>query len=141
MGSLLALPLQLSIIFRLKPWRHTRISGQATVLFLVTCAVPGVVGGWAWCVYGCGLAMTLLRIPQFMELLRTRDADGVSSASWFIGSLTALLWIVYYANVHLGAPLIATACSGSASLLIGTMAVWRHRQGREELIRREVFAN
>jgi uncharacterized protein with PQ loop repeat len=140
LGSLLMWPLQLSIVFRLKPWHHRRGSMQATALFVTTCAVPGVIGGWAWCVYGCGLAMTLLRVPQFTELLRTRDASGVSSASWFIGAGCALLWIVYYWNVHLWAPLIATACSGTASLLIGLMALWRHRQEQEEFVRREVFA-
>jgi len=141
LGSLLCWPLQASIVFRLRPWRHRRGSSQATALFLGTCVVPGIIGGWAWCVYGCGLAMTLLRVPQFMELLRTRDASGVSSASWFIGASCALLWIVYYWNVHLWAPLIATACSGTASVLIGLMAVWRHRQEQEEFIAREVFAS
>ena len=139
-GSLLAWPLQASIVFRLKPWEHWRGASQATALFLATCVAPGVIGGWAWCVYGCGLAMTLLRVPQFLDLLRTRDASGVSSASWFISSGTAFLWIAYYSQVGLWGPLIATACSGSASVLIGSMAVWRHRQEKEEFIRREVFA-
>ena len=139
-GSLLCWPLQASIVIRLKPWQHRRGASQATALFFATCVVPGVVGGWAWCVYGCGLAMTLLRVPQFVELLRTRDASGVSASSWFIGAGCALLWIVYYWNVHLWAPMIATACSGTASVLIGSMAVWRHRQEQVEFVRREVFA-
>lgn len=140
-GSLLCWPLQASIVVRLKPWRHRRGSSQATALFVATCVVPGVVGGWAWCVYGCGVAMTLLRVPQFMELLRTGDARGVSSASWFIGAGCAALWIVYYWNVHLWAPLFATACSGTASVVIAVMAVWRHRADHHELARREVFAH
>lgn len=140
LGSLLMWPLQLSIVFRLKPWRRRHRSSQATALFLATCVLPGIIGGWSWSVYGCGLAMTLLRVPQFIELLRTRDANGVSSASWFIGVGCAFLWIVYYWNVHLWAPLIATACSGTASTVIGLMAVWRHRQAQEEFVRREVFA-
>ncbi len=141
MGSLLAWPLQLSIVFRLKPWRDLRVSGRSVGLFASTCVAPGLIGGWAWCVYGCGLAMTLLRVPQFVELVRTRDASGVSSASWFIGAGCALLWIIYYWNIQLWAPLVATVCSGSASFLIGAMAVWRHRQDQEEFVRREAFAN
>ena len=140
LGSLLCWPLQMSIVFRLKPWRHRRGSSQAVALFLACCVVPGVVGGWAYCVYGSGLAMTLLRVPQFVELLRTRDPSGVSAASWFIGVGCATLWIIYYANVNLWAPLIATACSGVASTAIGLIAVWRHRQADEEMVRREVFA-
>ena len=140
MGSLLCWPLQLAIVVRLAPWRHRRGSLQAIAMFSATCVLPGVVGGWSYCVYGCGLAMTLLRGPQFIELLRTRDASGVSSASWFFGASCALLWIIYYANVSLWAPLIATAISGSASLVIALMAVWRHRQAEEDFVRLEVFA-
>ena len=85
--------------------------------------------------------MTLLRVPQFRELLRTRDARGVSAASWFIGAGCATLWIIYYWNIHLWAPLIATMCSGTASVVIALMAVWRHRQGHQDVARREVFAS
>ena len=141
MGSLLCWPLQIAIVFRLAPWRHRRGSLQALTMFSATCVAPGVVGGWSYCVYGCGLAMTLLRGPQFVELLRTRDASGVSSASWFFGASCATLWIIYYANVGLWAPLIATAVSGSASLVIASMAVWRHRQADEDFVRLEVFAS
>jgi uncharacterized protein with PQ loop repeat len=140
LGSLLCWPFQLPIVWRLSPWHHRRGALQAVALFLVCCVAPGALGGWSYCVYGTGIAMTLLRVPQFVELLRTRDASGVSSASWFIGVGCSTLWISYYANVHLWAPLIATMCSGLASTVLGCMAVWRHRQMNEELIRAEVFA-
>jgi hypothetical protein len=140
LGSLLCWPLQVAIVFRLAPWRHWRGTIQSTGLFTATCVVPGVVGGWSYCVYGCGLAMTMLRGPQFVELVRTRDASGVSAASWFFGASCAALWIIYYANVSLWAPLIATAASGTASLVLALMAVWRHRRAEEDFIRREVFA-
>jgi hypothetical protein len=140
MGSLLCWPLQLALVFRLAPWRHRRGTLQAIGMFSATCVLPGVVGGWSYCVYGCGLAMTLLRGPQFVELVRTRGANGVSSASWFFGASCAVLWMIYYANVGLWAPLIATAASGSASLVIALMAVWRHRQAEEEFVRLEIFA-
>lgn len=140
-GSLLCWPLQASIVVRLQPWRHWRGLSQATGLFVVTCVLPGFIGGWSWCVYGCGVAMTLLRVPQFTELLHTGDARGVSAASWFIGAGCATLWIIYYWNIHLWAPFIATACSGGASAVIALMAMWRHRQGREDFARREVFAS
>lgn len=141
LGSLLCWPLQLAITFRLTPWRHRRGSLQAIAMFAATCVAPALLGGWSWCVYGCGLAMMLLRLPQIVELVRTRDASGVSSTSWFIGAGCASLWIGYYWNVHLWAPLIATALSGTGSLVIATMAVWRHRQETEEFVRREVFAS
>ena len=52
----------------------------------------------------------------------------------------AALWIAYYADVHLWAPLIATVCSGLGSLAIATLAVARHRQEDREVVRLEVFA-
>ena len=140
MGSLLCWPLQLAIVVRLAPWRNQRGSLQAIGMFTATCVVPGFVGGWSYCVYGCGLAMTLLRGPQFVELMRVGDWSGVSSASWFFSASCAMLWITYYTNVHLWAPLIATAASGSASLVIAVLSVWRHRQADEEFVRLEVFA-
>lgn len=139
-GSLLCLPFQLSIVFRLAPWRHRRGSLQAIAMFIATCVVPGVLGGWSYCVYGCGVSMTLLRGPQFVELVRTRDASGVSAASWLVGAGSATLWITYYTGVHLWAPLVATVASGTASLVIASMAVWRHRRADEDFVRREVFA-
>lgn len=141
LGSLLCWPFQLAIVFRLAPWRHRRGSLQAVALFGACCVAPGFVGGWSACVYGTGVVMTLLRVPQFLELLRTRDASGVSSAAWFFSAGCAALWVIYYWEVHLWAPLVASACSGLASAVIGLMAVWRYRQADVELVLREVFAS
>jgi hypothetical protein len=140
MGSLVAWPWQIAIVIRLAPWRRRLESIKAIAMFIATCVAPGVIGGWSYGVYGVGLSMTLLRGPQFMRLLRIRDASGVSSASWFIGAGCSALWISYYADIHLLAPLIATAASGGASLVIASMALWRHRQCREDLACREMFA-
>lgn len=140
LGSLLCWPLQIGIVVRLAPWRHPRGALQAAGLFVATCVLPATLGGWSYCVYGCGLAMTALRLPQIAELVRTRDASGVSAASWFMGVATASLWIAYYWNVHLRAPLVATSCAGAGSLIIASMAVWRHRQVRRDVVRLEVFA-
>jgi hypothetical protein len=141
LGSVFCWPFQIPIVIRLSPWRHRRGASQALALFVSCCVAPGLFGGWSYCVYGTGVAMTLLRVPQFVQLMRTDDASGVSSASWFIGVGCAALWIAYYWNVHLWAPLIATACSGTASAVIGCVAVWRHRQMQQEFIRAEVFAS
>jgi hypothetical protein len=133
-------PLQIALVMRLAPWRHRRGSLQALAMFTATCVAPGLLGGWAWCVYGCGLAMVLLRGPQILELLRPGVASGVSVASWLYGVGCALLWIIYYLGVHLWAPLIATGAAGLGSLVIALLTTWRHRQGARELARREVFA-
>ncbi|HEY5302751.1 MAG TPA: hypothetical protein VIJ86_01690 [Acidimicrobiales bacterium] len=140
-GSLLCWPLQLAIVFRLAPARHRRGSLQGLGVFVVCCIAPAFVGGWSASVFGTGLAMTLLRWPQFVHLVRTSDASGVSASSWFMGVGCSTLWVIYYGDVHLWAPLIATTCSGMASAVIGCMAVWRHRQSEAEMIRREVFAS
>ena len=112
----------------------------STAFFLACCAAPGLLGGWRYCVYGCGVAMTALRWPQFIELVRERDASGVSAGSWFFGVACSVLWIIYYADVHLWAPFISTTCAGLSSLVVGCMTVWRHRQMSRELVAAEVFA-
>jgi len=139
-SSFVCWPLQGIIVFRLAPWRRLRGSFQAIGLFVGACVVPGLVGGWAWSVYGCGVSMVVLRTPQIRQLLRSHDASGVSAASWYFSVGCAALWIAYYADVHLWAPLIATVCSGLGSLAIATLAVARHRQEDREVVRLEVFA-
>ncbi len=140
-SSLLCWPLQGVITFRLAPWRHRRGSSQALALFAATCVAPGLVGGWTWCVYGCGVSMVVLRTPQLRQLLLARDASGVSATSWYFSAGCAALWIIYYAQVDLVAALVATLISGVVSLSIALLATARHRQGARDFVRLEVFAN
>jgi len=138
-SGFVCLPLQVIIVFRLAPWRRLRGSAQALALFVGACVAPSLVGGWDWGVYGLGVSMVVLRTPQIRQLLRARDATGVSTESWFFSVGCAALWIVYYADVHLWAPLVITVGSGLGSLTIASLAVARHRQGAPEVVRFEVF--
>jgi uncharacterized protein with PQ loop repeat len=141
LGSLLILPFQISIVTRLKPWRRWRVTSRSFVFFLVSCVLPTLMWGWAGGVYGTGVAMVAMRIPQIVELLRQEDASGVSASSWVLGVCGAALWIAYYSGSSLWAPLISTFCSGVASLVIACLASWRHSQGRNRLVAAEVFAD
>ena len=141
LGSVVALPLQLAILFRLKPWKHPRVAGRALVFFSLCCLLPGVMWGWAGALYGIGVAMTINRGPQLIELIRHEDASGVSVGSWALGVLGCSLWITYYVGAHLWAALTATAFAGLANLSIAVMASSRHRQTRRRLIAQEVFAS
>lgn len=138
-GSLLVLPMQLALLFRLRPWRHLRVVAQAFSFFFVTCVVPTMLWGWLGGVYGTGVAMTMNRGPQLLELLREPDASGVSAGSWAVGAIGAVLWVVYYVGDHLWAALVSTAFAGVANAAIAVLAVWRHRQARQNLIRDTVF--
>lgn len=128
MGSLLVWPLQFAIIMRLTPWRHWRTVAGAAALVGTLCVVPGLGGGWAWCVYGTGVAMIAVRVPQLVELIRHRDASGVSAYSWLYGAACSGAWILYYATAHLAAALVATCAAGTANIVIMLLTVWRHRQ-------------
>jgi len=99
-----------------------------------------MVWGWAGGVFGTGVAMTINRAPQLIELVRHADATGVSATSWFVGAFGCSLWILFYTGVHLWAALTATAFAGLANLAIGLLATWRHGQSRQDFIAREVFA-
>lgn len=139
-GSLVVLPLQLAILFRLRPWEHWRVASHAFIFFLLCCALPTVLWGWPGGVYGTGVAMVINRGPQVVELLRHRDAGGVSVGSWSLGVVGCGLWVTYYAGAHLWAALAATSCAGLANLAIAVLAAWRHQQARRGLTVRTVFA-
>ena len=141
LGSLLILPFQVSIVTRLKPWRRWRVTSRSIAFFLVSCVLPTLMWGWSGGVYGTGVAMVAMRIPQIVELLRQEDASGVSASSWVLGVCGAGLWIAYYTGSSLWAPLISTFCSGVASLVIACLASWRHSQARSSFIAAEVFAD
>ncbi|HEV2428172.1 MAG TPA: hypothetical protein VGS61_08135, partial [Acidimicrobiales bacterium] len=86
--------------------------------------------GWNAGVLGVGVVMTVTRMPQLIELVRERDAAGVSAASWFLGVAGCALWAAYYAATGLTAALVATAAAGLASLAIALLAAWRHAGAR-----------
>ena len=140
LGSLLVLPMQLSILFRLRPWERLGVPARALAYFVACCVLPTLLWGWAGGVYGTGVAMTLNRVPQLIELVRHEDASGVSASSWYIGTAGSALWIVYYLGAHLWAALVATACAGLANLVIAMLATWRHRMAQRELVAELIFA-
>src|SRR5487761_2314215 len=140
MGSLLILPLQLSIVYRLRPWKSTDVVVRSFAFFVVCCVLPTVAWGWVGGVYGTGVAMTVNRGPQIVELIRQEDASGVSVASWMFGVVGSLFWVTYYQNARLWAALVSTSFAGLANLSIAVLAAWRHRRAREDMVAREVFA-
>jgi hypothetical protein len=140
LGSLLIMPMQLSILYRLAPWRRLAVPARAFGYFMLCCVVPTLLWGWAGGVFGTGIAMTINRAPQLIELIRHEDASGVSSASWFIGALGAMMWITFYVGADLWAALTATAFAGVANLTIALLATWRHTQSRRTTVAHEVFA-
>jgi hypothetical protein len=140
-GSALLLPFQLLIVYRLKPWQSSKVTIRSFVFFLACCVVPTVLWGWAGGVYGTGVAMTVNRGPQIVELIRHDDASGVSVGSWVLGFTCTSLWVLYYSGVHLWAPLVSTFFAGLANAAIALLASWRHRQARFAMIAERVFAD
>lgn len=139
-GSLIVMPLQLAIVFRLQPWKSPLVVLRAFAFFVVACVVPTMLWGWVGGVYGTGVAMVVNRGPQILELIRQEDASGVSVTSWLLGVVGTMLWVAYYQNVGLWAALVSTAFAGLANLIIALLAAWRHRQARQRMIADEVFA-
>lgn len=140
LGSLIVLSIQAAILVRLAPWRDWRTVGWSFGLFTATCLMPAFIGGWSAGVYGIGVAMSLTRAPQLVELVRSPEVVGVSAASWSLAAFGSVLWVLYYDGDHLVAALVATGAAGLANLAIAALAAWRHRQLRRAMIRDEVFA-
>ena len=139
LGSLIAFPIQVAIVVRLRPWREWRVLTLAFGFFLVTCLIPTMLWGWAAGVYGIGVTMTLTRTPQIIELIRQQDAAGVSVNSWLLGAAGSGMWVIYYGGVHLWAPLIATGFAGLASTTIALLGAWRHAQARDKALASEAY--
>ncbi len=133
LGSLLVLPVQLGILARLEPWRHTRVVLQSLAFIGLFGVVPTILGGWSDGVYGIGIAMSITRGPQILELVRSEDASGVSVSSWALGAVGAALWMIFYVGAHLWAAFIATGLAGLASLTIAVLATWRHQMDRRSV--------
>ncbi len=139
-GSVLCLPIQLSIVVRLRPGVRWGVVARAFALFFACCVVPTAMLGWSGGVYGTGVAMTINRLPQLIELVRNADAGGVAAGTWYLAVFGSMCWVLYYAGAHLWAPLIATAVAGVASLAIALLATWRHARPVPQWTLDEVYA-
>ncbi len=139
MGSGTLVPMQAFIYFRLAPWKKSREVVGATLFLAVTVALPIAIWGWRGGVLGTSIAMTVTRLPQIVELIRTEDASGVSAASWWLGTIGCLIWLAYYWPQHLWSAFIATTFAMTSNLVVVMLVIWRHRQARARLIAEEVF--
>jgi uncharacterized protein with PQ loop repeat len=127
-GSLFVLPLQLLILYRLRPWDRWRVGVRSLVFVSLCCAGPALWWGWSGAVIGVGSAGSFTRLPQLIRLVRVGEAAGVSVGSWSMAVLVSALWIVYYAGAHLWAVLVVTTLAGSVSLVVAGLSWWRHAQ-------------
>jgi uncharacterized protein with PQ loop repeat len=131
LSSTLIMPLQLRLVFWLRPWDDVTAASRALAFFALCCVAPTLLWGWAAGIYGTGVAMSLNRGPQIVGLLASPDASGVSVGSWATAVAGSLLWVGYYFGTHRWAALVATGFAGLANLSVAVLAGWRHQQGRQ----------
>lgn len=107
---------------------------------LLAVAVVGVCAGlpadrlgWSAGVLGLGIVIVGTRMPQLLQLLRSRHADGVSVTSWLTGAASVVLWLAYYSTTGqvAAAVTMAAACCMNASIVVLTLR--RHRTNAPEL--------
>ncbi len=141
LGSLLCWPLQLYIVYRLSPQRHLAVMAKCVGFIALFSFAPLVWWGWSGGVYGTGIAVTLLRLPQLVELIKYPDAEGVSAMSWFAGVACSLLWMLYYYDEKLWAAFVSTTSAGAISLVVAVLATVRHWQAKAKTRVTEEFVN
>ena len=136
-GAAFVMPMQISIVARLKPWRHGANVMRAVAFIFACSAAPTLLLGWQAGVYGIGVAMAFNRIPQIVTLVRNRGDLGVSVGSWSLGAVCSAMWIAFYAGHGNWAGLIATAAAMAGNIAIAVLASWRHHQREGDVV---VFA-
>ncbi|HEY5092269.1 MAG TPA: hypothetical protein VII60_03305 [Acidimicrobiales bacterium] len=125
-----SLPFQVLIWLQLGPFDRLGVCVRSLGILLAFCILPALEWGWAGAVVGAGIAGWASRTPQLVHLIRYDAAMGVSARAWMTAGLVSWLWVVYYLGAHLWPVLFVTAAGGLLSLIIATLAQWRHRQAR-----------
>lgn len=87
-----------------------------------------LVGGWELAGVAVGLSYGVQLLPAVVASLRTSALSGVSSTTWIIASLEAMLWLVY----GLGVGDVALTLAGlvgvvMASVILVRLAITGHR--------------
>ena len=68
--------------------------------------------------------------PQLVQILRTRDARGISIPSWLTLSAGVALWLVYGLGVGSGPLIVANGISVTFDIAIVFAALWLRRSRR-----------
>jgi uncharacterized protein with PQ loop repeat len=131
LGSAILMPFQCSIVGRLKPRESRAVVARSCACAFLLCALTTLLFGWQGGLLGTGLLMIINRGPQISELVRSRSGLGVSVASWSVGAICLVCWLIYYAGQDQWAAAASTGVAAVASASIALLATWRHRQASE----------
>jgi uncharacterized protein with PQ loop repeat len=130
-SSLVIFPIQAAIIAKIEKRGEGKTILAAAAFVFVTCGLPTMLWGWSAGCYGAGVLMILNRWPQIKTLLVSSEVEGVSVASWSIGTVSLFLWVLYYSEHNKWAPLVASGGAAIGNVAIVVLATWRHRQHRQ----------
>jgi hypothetical protein len=138
-GSVIILPMQLSVTFRLRPWAHLATTARSVTVIGLLSALPTFLGGWSMGVAGTGISMVVNRIPQLIELITHDDVSGVSLVTWLSGVFGSIVWGTFYFTQHLRNAFLANVSVGIMNLTITSLVLWRHRRARYERAAADVY--
>jgi uncharacterized protein with PQ loop repeat len=124
------------LLYGVMAWFFVRSVGRAAVPGLAL-GVFGLgmvplpfllIGGWELAGVAIGLSYGVQLLPAVVASLRTSALSGVSSTTWIIASVEAVLWLVY----GLGVGDVALTLAGlvgvvMASVILVRLAVTGHR--------------
>ena len=89
LGSALIMPIQLSILFRLAPWRRWAVPARALGYFVACCVTPTILWGWAGGVFGTTCARRRYEHGPSSEPASARSARRQANASLSVIASTA----------------------------------------------------
>ncbi len=120
--GLSSLVLQAWVLSRCPRANLLRAVGLSASITLGAVSVPALIWGLPGAVTGAMTVALALRAPQIHHLLTTRNATGVSVATWLVAALNNLLWAGYGVIVGQTSFAIFQGAMMAASLVVVALA-------------------
>lgn len=119
-------------VYRFSPAGHTRMLFVAIVTAASVTTVPVLallIDGWVAAGLTLGALYGVQLLPAVVSVYRTVDVSGVSSATWVIALVEAVLWGVY-GLARLDPGLLALAATGSVMSVLVLARLFLRRPRR-----------
>lgn len=126
LGSILMIPFVIYLMAKSLRFHPISSLVRSILFFLVLVGPPGLTLGWGYAMAAISSLALFTRLPQIVELIKERDASGVSSVSQVITITGSTVWVLYWLGLHKLSAALPPAATLVATVVILILAVYRH---------------